>query len=177
MGEDVADLFLLTLLSKGLIMSVNARNCGLHYFRRLFSASLVIVTTVCVGGGLGSEAIAAERGANDLRTWRVHNFTNHDLSDGDFLKREGDHISRMRVRDLHPGEFMESTYEGSAGSQNLTEASAVCYEQTRWLMPWDFTPGDKWRDIYVFLDVSSSRLFLTPQGGHDDRVMEQTGSC
>lgn len=143
--------------------------------RRVSFALALIAATVCTV--VVASAAAADGGteSNELRTWRVHNFTGHILTDGDFLKREGDNIARLRIMDLQPGDFRESTYEGSSDSWNLTEASAVCYEHTRWMVPWEFTSGTRWRDIYVLF--SGGRLFLTPEGAHDDRPMEQTGIC
>ncbi|MFC9769133.1 hypothetical protein [Rhodococcus jostii] len=150
-----------------------------HRMRGLAYAPLVAAVAagaICTGAGTGAAATTA--GSANLQEWRVHNNTGQVLTDGLFAKFEGDHTSTLSVAGLQPGEFWSSDYEpGSAFQLNYTVATDICYLHTQWRMDQVRTPGQKWRDVYVFVDAPSGKLFVTPEGAPYNTDLLRTGSC
>lgn len=107
----------------------------------------------------------------------MHNATDYVLTAGIVAKYEVNPPSYVDVAGLEPGATKQGTYEsGEFIDSNYTAAFGVCYNHTSWSTKPVGTARGKLRDTYIFADANG-KLFLTPEGGHDDQDMWNTGTC
>lgn len=141
-------------------------------------AASIAVGVVCAGAGLGGAVTEVNSNATGVLSWRVHNFTDQELTGGTFRKWDEDQKSSfLTFSVLKPGEAQESSYVSASFLQrNYTEVRGVCYKNQKFATKITWTSGDKWRDVFVFVDVNG-RLFLTHQGGGHNITMVAIGPC
>lgn len=129
------------------------------------------------GSGIGSADVITDAKQSGTAVWRVHNFTGSTLTSGSIEKwDEGSPSSNIDFTYLESGGNIESQYRTSLVDRNVTEVHGVCYLQHRFRMDPQYTARGRWRDVFIFADTHAN-LFITPQGGGDDRALERFGTC
>lgn len=161
----------------------------LHRIRNLAYAPLVVAAaagTVCTGAGMSSATTTDAIPAAPYQ-WTVSNYTQSPITAGQFMKYEADNASTIEFgyrfsksdKALEPGDRRAATLDpGSWYDENDTWAE-LCYKKELWKMQdWVWTPGAKWRNIYVFADPASDRPFLTAEGaGNDIELVQEHRPC
>lgn len=141
----------------------------------------IAVAAACAGAGTGSAEVDGTSAPGSASTfhWTVHNFTDAELTGGEFSKSESN-TSTVRAAGMAAEGGSATSAESlrpPPGSGNKTKASNVCYKHTAWSIDFTTTMGPEWDDVFVYYDVKSHTLFITPQGGHSDRNLSQVGTC
>ncbi|MDV6276854.1 hypothetical protein R3Q06_25495 [Rhodococcus erythropolis] len=127
---------------------------------------------LAAGTGI-SAAAPTDPSSGDSIAWRVHNYTGQDITAGIFGKAAtGGPMSTLYVEDMKPGGVKGGTYQ--SGKDPGTGAT-ICFNNTLWELKRTDTPGDKWNDVYVFF--RGGKLFLTPEGAVDNKIMSPYGDC
>lgn len=159
-------------------MFVGRGRVPLRSAMHILVAASAAVGVVCAGTGLGSAVAEVNSSATGVLSWRVHNFTDQELTGGTFRKWDEDQKSSfLKFSTLKPGEVHEANYvSGSFLQRNYTEVRGVCYKNQKFATEIAWTSGEKWRDVFVFADANVG-LFLTHQGGGHNITMVAIGPC
>ncbi|MFC9766738.1 hypothetical protein [Rhodococcus jostii] len=111
--------------------------------------------------------------------WRVHNNTDEVLTGGGFTRRDGYEGpgGTIDVAGLPPGESREGLYRSDDGwVVNFTSSEGVCYKHQTWRLHSEETNGQKWENVHVLVDKRSGDLFVTREGGGENRMMFTMGT-
>ncbi|MFC9769090.1 hypothetical protein [Rhodococcus jostii] len=141
---------------------------------------------VCTGAGVSAAAADMTAESNETTQWHVYNYTDQELTGGEFYKQRGDHTSEIVFGSpLAVKAGLEGTLQYPATSlYDVYTWGRVCYDHRWWNLKRDGSregSGYPYVNVYIFAVDDEhglgKRLVANPDGAKVNVPMFATDKC